>query len=54
MKKTGRKLGIAAVLLLLGVWQAALPVQAKPQDTIESGIYIGNTDVSGMTAEEAK
>lgn len=54
MKKIGRKLGIAAVFLLLGVWQAALPVQAKSQDTVESGIYIGNTDVSGMTAEEAK
>lgn len=54
MKKAGRKLGIAVAFLWIGILQAALPVQAKSQDTIENGIYIGNTDVSGMTVDEAK
>ena len=52
MKKTGKViLGIAVGCM--GIMLSSVPVQAKQNVTIHRGVYIGNTDVSGMTQEEA-
>ncbi len=52
MKKYLRK---ASVLVCVGVLMlfVKMPVQAA-EETIKTGIYIGNIDVGGMTVEEAK
>ena len=52
MKKLYRK-GIQGVLLLMLTLLFGMTVQAKTDDTIKTGIYAGDVDLSGMTAEEA-
>lgn len=51
MKRWIRKL-IVAAFFVFAVIQVPQPVQAKAASTVENGIYIGNIDISGMTAEE--
>ena len=54
MKKfTGVLFAVVVLVLVLG--RASIRVQAQNTDdeTIETGIYIGNVDVSGLTEEEA-
>ncbi len=54
MRKSGRKLIVAAAFFIFAVMQVVQPVQAKASDTIEDGIYVGSIDISGKTAEEAR
>ncbi|NLL76161.1 MAG: hypothetical protein GX235_02800 [Clostridiales bacterium] len=54
MNKLRRKLTIAAAFFIFAFIQVGYPVQAKAGNTIESGIYVGQLDVSGKTAAEAK
>ena len=52
MKKMYRK-GMQGVLLLSLTLLFGMTVQAKTEDTIKTGIYAGDVELSGMTAEEA-
>ena len=56
MKKRWLRPGILAVgaLSLSLAFSGGAASAAEPQDTINKGVFIGSTDVSGMTAEEAK
>ncbi len=54
MNKWRRKLIIAAAFFIFAVMQAGYPVQAKAGNTVEDGIYVGQIDVSGKSAAEAK
>lgn len=50
MKKIAVLLGMAAALVL----SPAKEAEAKSDDTIKAGIYIGDISVAGMTADEAR
>ena len=56
MKKRWLRPGILAVgaLSLSLAFSGGAASAAEPQDTINKGVFIGSTDVSGMTAEEAR
>ena len=48
---------VALLLVVVAIGSGALYVEAKAagtDDTIMEGIYMGNIDLSGMTADEAK
>ena len=52
MKKIYRR-GIQGALLLTLTLLFGMTAQAKTEDTIKTGIYAGDVELSGMTAEEA-
>ena len=51
--KMNRKLGCFGTLLAIMVLMFGMTVQAKGNDTIKTGIFAGNIDLSGKTASEA-
>ncbi len=54
MEKIRKKLFLAAVCLLFVFFHMTAPARAQSLAAIEKGVYIGETDVSGMTAEQAE
>lgn len=52
MKRRMKK-GLMGILLLLGVLMFGMTVQAEEGDTLKTGIFAGDIDLSGMTAGEA-
>ena len=54
MKKfTGVLFAIALLVLFLGPASMQVQAQNTEDETIETGVYIGDVDVSGLTEEEA-
>lgn len=51
--KMNRKLGCFGTLLAIMVLMFGMTVQAKGNDTIKTGIFAGDIDLSGKTASEA-
>ena len=59
MRKSGRRIGIIALAVLLsvicaGVYQPHCAVAAADDEAILEGVYMGEMSLAGMTAEEAK
>ncbi|MDO5425605.1 MAG: VanW family protein [Eubacteriales bacterium] len=55
MKGKARILAVAAGLFAVSIFAGGIRVTAASEtDTIKQGVFIGDVDVSGMTAEEAK
>ena len=52
MKRRMKK-GLTGVLILLGVLLFGMTVQAEEGDTLKTGIFAGDIELSGMTSEEA-
>ena len=48
------KRGYLLIFAVVGTLLCGMPVQAKNEDTIKTGIYAGDIELSGMTASEAK
>ena len=53
MKKSVKR-GYYLILAVIGILLCGMTVQAKNENTIKTGIFAGNIDLSGMTAAEAK
>jgi len=53
MKKWMQK-GIFSVLLMVGMLMMGMTAYAQEEDVIKDGIYVGDVNISGMTASEAK
>ena len=59
MRKSGRRIGIIALAILLsvicaGMYQPHCAVAAADDEAILEGVYMGEMSLAGMTAEEAK
>ncbi|MDE7185242.1 MAG: VanW family protein [Lachnospiraceae bacterium] len=59
MRKSGRRIGIIALAILLsvicaGMLQPSRAVAASDDEVILEGVYMGEMSLAGMTAEEAK
>lgn len=59
MRKSGRRIGIIALAILLsvicaGMYQPRCAVAAADDEAILEGVYMGEMSLAGMTAEEAK
>ena len=59
MRKSGRRIGIIALAILLsvicaGMYQPHCAVAAADDEVILEGVYMGEMSLAGMTAEEAK
>lgn len=59
MRKSGRRIGIIALALLLsvicaGAFQPSCAMAASDDEAILEGVYMGEMSLAGMTAEEAK
>lgn len=59
MRKSGRRIGIIALAILLsvicaGIYQPHCAVAAADDEAILEGVYMGEMSLAGMTAEEAK
>lgn len=59
MRKSGRRIGIIALALLLsvicaGAFQPNCAMAASDDEAILEGVYMGEMSLAGMTAEEAK
>ena len=52
MKRRMKK-GLTGVLILLGVLLFGMTVQAEEGDTLKTGIFAGDIELSGMSSEEA-